>query len=234
MTLAGLVDGVNPCAFATVVFMVIYLAGLGINKREVLAAGLAFSAAVFLAYFGLEAGALSAVAFVSGVPHVRVCVLLAGVVSALVFGLLSFRDYLVSASRIGGLKAGVLRLSDQAAARVKITIAKFARSRWVIAGAFGAGFTVSLVEVVCTGQVYLPTIIFVSQESGTRPAGLGALLLYNLAFIIPMLLVFLAVLLGMTTGAVTRMTQRHLAKAKLALAVVFLGLATVLTAMAIP
>jgi len=230
--LAGLVDGINPCAFATIVFMVMYLTGLGASRAKVVATGVAFSLAVFLTYFAIGAGALGVLQFVDDLPFVRESVLVVGALASLVFGVLSFWDYLVSRTR--GLKAGVLRLSGRASARVKTAIAGFARSRWAIAGAFGAGFVVSLTEVVCTGQVYLPTIVFVSQESETRLAGLAALLLYNLAFLAPMIFIFLVVLAGYTAGAIGRFTERHLAKSKLALSFVFVGLALVLGIMAIP
>jgi hypothetical protein len=55
---AGLVDGLNPCAFATIVFFISYLAFVGRRRREVLAVGVAFTAGVFLTYLGVGAGLL--------------------------------------------------------------------------------------------------------------------------------------------------------------------------------
>ncbi|MGD8997499.1 MAG: hypothetical protein PVH80_05275, partial [Anaerolineae bacterium] len=56
VVLAGLVDGLNPCAFATLVFFVSYLSLSGRKGREILAVGAAFTAGVFLAYFGVGLG----------------------------------------------------------------------------------------------------------------------------------------------------------------------------------
>jgi len=231
VTLAGLADGVNPCAFATIVFMVVYLAGTGMNRGRVLAAGIAFTAAVFLAYFGMGVGAFGAIrAFVSN-RWIGDGLLLAGGALALVFGALSLRDYLVA--RREGLKSSVLRLSGGAASKIRLRISRFARSRWVIPGAFLSGLAISLVEVVCTGQVYLPTIVFVSRQSDTRWAGLSALLVYNAAFVLPMAAIFLMVFLGVKTQKVAGFVERHLAKAKLALSAVFLGLGALLATLAI-
>jgi cytochrome c biogenesis protein CcdA len=232
IALAGLVDGINPCAFATIVFMVIYLTGIGMSRRKVLVTGVAFSAGVFVAYFGMGAGALTILGFLKSTSHVRECTLGAGALTALAFGILSLRDYLITRKK--GLKAGTLRLSDDALGKIRAAIARFARSRWVIFGAVITGFVVSLTEVVCTGQMYLPTIVFVSHQSETRLAGLAALLLYNVAFMIPMLVIFAAVFMGARTETLTRLTQRHLAKAKLALAIVFVALGGVLGVMLLP
>ena len=53
---AGLIDGINPCAFTTIIFLLSYLVYLGRKKREVLIAGAAFSAGVFMAYTALGLG----------------------------------------------------------------------------------------------------------------------------------------------------------------------------------
>ncbi len=53
---AGLLDGVNPCAFSTIIFFISYLALVGRSKREILLVGAAFTAAVFLTYLLLGLG----------------------------------------------------------------------------------------------------------------------------------------------------------------------------------
>ena len=44
---AGLIDGVNPCAFATIIFLISMLAFLVQGKREMLTIGFGFTFAVF-------------------------------------------------------------------------------------------------------------------------------------------------------------------------------------------
>ncbi len=45
---AGLLDGVNPCAFATIIFLISYLTAYERKRWEILATGLAFTLGVFL------------------------------------------------------------------------------------------------------------------------------------------------------------------------------------------
>ena len=62
VAVAGLIDGLNPCAFATVVFFISYLAFIGRRGKEILVVGLAFTLGVFLTYLGVGFGFLKAVA----------------------------------------------------------------------------------------------------------------------------------------------------------------------------
>jgi len=50
---AGLLDGINPCAAATLVFIISYLSFLKKGAHGVLAAGLSFVVGIFLAYLAL-------------------------------------------------------------------------------------------------------------------------------------------------------------------------------------
>ena len=55
---AGLLDGINPCAFATIVFFISYMSLVGRKRKEMLIAGGAFAAAVFVTYLLMGMGAL--------------------------------------------------------------------------------------------------------------------------------------------------------------------------------
>ena len=54
--LAGLLDGINPCAFTTLIFLISYLRLLGRRGREVLKIGFSFTLAVFVSYFLIGLG----------------------------------------------------------------------------------------------------------------------------------------------------------------------------------
>jgi len=61
VAVAGLVDGVNPCAFTTIVFFLSMLVHLRKSRREMLLVGGGFTAGMFAAYFLLGLGLLGAV-----------------------------------------------------------------------------------------------------------------------------------------------------------------------------
>ena len=86
------------------------------------------------------------------------------------------------------------------------------------------GFLVSIFEFACTGQVYLPTLGVLARMHRQADA-LALLVLYNLCFIAPLLVVFGASYLGVSSGRITTLFQAHMGTVKLALAAVFIGLA---------
>ena len=53
---AGLIDGLNPCAFATLIFFISYLTFTGRRGRDILFVGIAFALGVFLTYLLVGVG----------------------------------------------------------------------------------------------------------------------------------------------------------------------------------
>ncbi|HYF37951.1 MAG TPA: hypothetical protein VD994_21795 [Prosthecobacter sp.] len=76
-------------------------------------------------------------------------------------------------------------------------------------------------------KAYVPTIVY-ALKTGTTSAAVF-LLLYNLAFIIPLLLIFLLAWRGMKRDALIRFQHRHTGKVKRALGWLFLVLFALLT-----
>ena len=98
------------------------------------------------------------------------------------------------------------------------------RTSSVVIGALIIGFAISALELVCTGQVYLPTITFVMGIEGMRVNALSYLMLYNLMFITPLLVVFGFVYWGTTSLQLGGVLQRHLIPVKVGTGVLLLGL----------
>ena len=222
---AGLVDGLNPCAFATLIFFVSYLTLSGRKGREALIVGTTFTLGVFLAYLTV------------GVGFYKVLDLLGDLLTTLgrwVYGLtallcaalavFSFLDYLKA--RRGEIGDMALNLPHGLRMRINAIIRRGRKSQAFVAGAFVTGVVVSFLELACTGQVYLPTIIFVISQPQMRVRALLFLVLYNLLFILPLVVVFVLVYYG-TAGSkqLTRFLQRRAAAVKLGMTLLFAGLA---------
>jgi len=101
-----------------------------------------------------------------------------------------------------------------------------------IAGiALVTGAVISLIELACTGQVYLPTIIFVLGVPALRVRGLLYLLLYNVLFIVPLIIVFLLAYWGTTSERLGQFVSRRTGAIKVATAGLFLLLGAWMVAM---
>jgi len=220
---AGLIDGVNPCAFATMIFLISYLSVRKRRGRDLLATGAAFTLGVFLAYLGMGLGLLR---FLTSIPALDVVGkwiygLTMVICLALAWG--SINDY--RKARQGRLEDMSLKLPDYLRGLERRLIREGSRSRYFVLAALPLGFAVSVVELACTGQVYLPTIIFVLGLPEWRTRAALALVFYNLMFIVPLIIVFVAAYFGTTSQQLTRLLSRHAATVKLGMAVLFLLLA---------
>ena len=223
---AGLGDGINPCAFATILFLVSYLGMVGRKRNEILLTGLAFAAAVFVTYFLVGLGFFR---FIESVANVsRLADIIFGATAALcfVFGAVSITDYVKA--RSGNTADMALQLPKFLKLRIHKTIRERARTESIIAGALVAGFTVSLLELACTGQIYLPTIVFMVGSEGYTTRALMYLLLYNVCFIIPLIIVFAVVYFGVSSKVIGTVMQKNVGRVKLGLASVFFIVGTLL------
>jgi len=240
---AGLVDGLNPCAFATIVFFISYLTFVGRKGREVLAVGVAFALGVFLTYLGVGVGLLK---FLASLPFLDT-------VSRWVYGLTAALCLFLGAGSLydwwqarrgkpeemrlklpTGLRRWINRVIREGAGPALSRSPDPERSegegaaegvRAFVPVAFVTGAAISVIELACTGQVYLPTILFVLGVPGLRVRAGLYLLLYNLMFVLPLVVVFLLAYFGTTSQQLAQFINRRTATIKLATAGLFLLLA---------
>jgi hypothetical protein len=216
---AGLLDGVNPCAFTTIIFFVSYLAVVGRKGREILMVGAAFTVGVFLTYLALGLGLSELVRQIGPVSIIGRVIY--GITALICIGLalLSLWDYVKI--RQGRLTEIALQLPGALKQRIHQTVRTRTRMDGFVSAAFGAGVLVSIFELVCTGQVYLPTIVFVTGVAEMRLQAIAYLLLYNLMFVVPLVVVFVVTYLGTSSRQLTSVFQSNAARVKLLTAVLF-------------
>ncbi|MCX7847906.1 MAG: hypothetical protein N2595_07755, partial [bacterium] len=224
---AGFLDGINPCALATLVLFLTMLSCYRARWDEVVVCTLVFAGAVFLTYFGLGVGLLQGMRFVTRM-HAAAMVLHWGmVVMCGVCAVLSVRDGCV-VWRKGDERDAMLGLPASWRERIaRLLGAHVGRRRWLV-GVFGVGIIVSLLESICTGQVYVPTLAYVVRTTSERWRGLGLLALYNVMFIMPLLGLGGAVALGVRSQWIMEWQKRHAVASRLMMAALFATLGTVL------
>jgi len=221
--MAGLIDGVNPCAFAGLIFFVSYLAVTKRKGREILLVGAAFTLGVFASYLLVGLGILGFVRQLSFIQTFARIIYLATMVLCLVLSALSLYDYVQV--RRGRKEDIALRLPKPLQERLHRVIREQSRVSNFALAAVVTGFLVALIEFACTGQVYLPTIIFVTGVSDLRAHAVAYLVMYNLAFITPLMVIFLLTFFGTTWRALNRFLESNMASLKLVTAILFAVLA---------
>lgn len=224
IVLAGLVDGINPCAFATIIFFISYLTLSNKKGKEILITGAAFTIGVFVTYLLVGLGFYKVLDLVRNTLTIisKIVYGLTAVI-CLVLAFMSVKDYFKA--RKGQIEDMSLKLPDPLRKRINSTIREGRKASSYYLGAFVTGVLISLLELACTGQIYLPTIIFMTSVPELRGKSIGYLLLYNLMFIIPLIVVFILAYYGTTSKDLTNFFKKHTATVKLCMAFVFIGLA---------
>ena len=230
--IAGLLDGINPCAFSTIVFFMSFLVFAKFSFRRMVVTGIFFILAVFLTYLGLGFGV-----FV-GLEKVRIFVKFSeyfdisiGMITILL-GIISLYDYFMYKKK-GTSEAVILKLPSAIKNTVQSSIGSL-RDKGKIGViklliiAFGLGVLVSLLESMCTGQVYVPTLSFMIKMNIMWAKAFLYLLLYNLMFILPLFAVFLLTLVGFNSQWWAKIVRLNLARVKLVTAMFFLLMGIIL------
>jgi cytochrome c biogenesis protein CcdA len=207
----GLLDGVNPCAIAVLLFFVSLLYAVRRPRGEVLQMGILYIFAIYLVYFLIGLGLLQAIVL-SGEAH-----LLARIGAYLVIGL--------GVLTIGGLFVKPLGIVTRTP-RFFWQRAKPFLMRATLPAAFAGGLLVGLCTFPCSGGVYV-AILGLLSTSVSYAQGLGYLYLYNLMFVVPLI----AILLGVqsrkvsTRVAAWEMEHRRWARLLGALLMIAVGVA---------
>ena len=225
---AGLVDGINPCAFAVIVFFISFLTVYKYTRREIIIVGSSYCLAVFAAYFLLGLGAFKFLYALRGFHYVIKAFYIGTATICLLFFFLAIYDAYVyfKTKKADGM---LLQLPQNLKVRIHKIMGFFLRDKQKSAprlalAALAVGFGVTLVEAVCTGQVYLPTCVLIMQDPEFRVRAAFYLVLYNLMFIVPLIMVFVLALLGYESKGFNDFLKKHLGVMKLLLCLVFLGL----------
>lgn len=229
---AGLLDAINPCAIATLVFFISYLGMMGFEKRVTLMTGLAFTAGVFVAYFSLGFGLLHALHVLDAFAGIRQVVQGVIAVVCLGFAAVTLRDY--QRIREGLTPEVSLQLPASLKRATHALIRGGVRARLVVPVAFIAGAGVAALELACTGQVYIPAIIYMFSVSGTRADALVWLVLYDIMFVLPLLVLLFLLMKGISSKWPAALARRQMAGTKLAMGLVFVAAGVYFLILAFP
>lgn len=230
----GLVDGLNPCAFATLIFFVSYLTVTERRGQEILATGAAFAFGVFATYLAIGLGLYEVVKSISGIHTAlghTVSLLIA--LLCLVLAVLSFRDSLQA--RQGKLKDMALVMPQGLRRVAHSVIRRTSNARAFVLIAFATGAVISFIELACTGTPLLAVITYlVGNVPDSRIQAVGLLVLFSLMFILPLVVVFVLVYFGTTSLQLGVFLKRRAALVKLATAALFIAMAVWLAYSAVP
>ena len=191
---AALADAMNPCALAVLILLLSTVVAAK-GRNSALLSGLSFSLAVFISYFLMGLGAYRAITAFSLPRYMSLGV---GIFAILV-GLANLKDFFWYG------KYFIMEVPLSWRPKMQEILRKVSNP----IGAFGAGFVVSLFLVPCASGPYLSILgLLATKVDSARTMSL--LFLYNLVFVLPMIIITFAMYFGSRMGRIEQWRKDNL------------------------
>ncbi|MDD1677566.1 MAG: hypothetical protein LUO93_00070 [Methanomicrobiales archaeon] len=178
---AAVVDSINPCAFAVLIFLLVYLTSLQVRSR-ILTVGIAYIFTVFTVYL-LSGLGLFALIQTTGITEI---VFKIAAVVALVAGIVNLKDFFWYGKGIS------LSIPESRKESIRNFVMKAS-----VPSAIVLGGLVSMFELPCTGGIYLAILGLLSSKM-TLVQGMPYLLIYNAVFVLPLFVILFGIYFGVS------------------------------------
>lgn len=175
VSIAALIDSINPCAFSILILTIAFLFSIGKFHSSILKIGSFYIAGIFIVYMLIGLGILQAL-HLFNTPHFMAKV---GALLLIALGAINLINEFFPSFPIK------LRIPHAAHHKMAELMEKGS-----VPTAFLLGGLVGLCEFPCTGGPYL-MVLGVLHDQATYFKGLGYLFLYNAIFILPLAIILL-------------------------------------------
>lgn len=172
VAVTGFLDGIHPCAIAILIFFIAFLLTLHKSFKNILALGFVYILVIFLTYLAIGVGLFSGM-MLFGQHHFFAIL---GSWLLIFLGLLNLRDYFFPQIRLG------ITIPKVPHSKIKKLLKNATLPTVII-----AAFLVGLCSVPCSGGIYTAITALLASKM-TFFSGFLYLLLYNLMFVTPLII----------------------------------------------
>ena len=208
VTIAGLVDSINPCAFSILFITIAFLLSLKRSRGNIILIGLTYIVGIYLTYTLIGFGVLQALD-VFGIPKFMSKV---GGSLIIIFGLLTLANEFIPNFPIK------LKIPEISKGKISELVGKA-----TIWAALALGIFVGIAEFPCTGGPYL-FILGLLHDQANYVNGVAYLLYYNFIFVLPLLVALFVVTDKVMLEKFDKLRRGETKKARIWVAVIFLSL----------
>ena len=201
--LAALLDSINPCVLGVLIFLITYMMTVVYkDPKKMLFVGLVYVCSVYITYLAIGFGLLK----VASQDLFSDWFYWGASIIAIIAGVLEIKDYFWYGRGFS------LQMIPGGAERVKFYTAKLAKfekkNLWAsFLIALFLGFFVVLVEFPCTGAPYLAILALLATGEYSR--AVPFLLIYNLVFVIPLVVIIFLVYFGKSSEVLEEWRIKH-------------------------
>ncbi len=173
ITIGALGDSINPCALGVLIFLVSFLISIRKKGKSFLAIGVVYILFIFITYFLAGIGLLTSIRRL-GISNIiykltSIAVIIAGLINMKdVF----WKDHGFSLKIPESKKPLITKYIQKASIPATIVL----------------GILVSIIELPCTGGIYI-AIIGLIAEQATFINGILYLIYYNIIFVLPLIII---------------------------------------------
>ncbi|MFA6713792.1 MAG: hypothetical protein WCS27_00340 [Victivallaceae bacterium] len=223
--IAGLIDGINPCVFSTLILFLSFLSVSRVKNNKLLILGTVYCIGCFLTYYAIGFGIIHLLACLLQINSYKYFLNIGIITILLFFAIMSFADAW-NFHKTKNSKKVRLKLPAKLQNRIHSIIRKGIKYRFLIPGIFFTSIFVTIFEGVCTGQVYLPTLVFLTKDLGLGSKWAFYLFLYNFMFVLPLIIIFICFYLGISKFKLIDWSKQNVVFSKILLGLFFIALGT--------
>lgn len=208
----GFLDGIHPCAIAILIFFIAFLLALHRTFKSIFFLGAVYIFVIFLTYLAVGVGLFSGIMFF-GSHHFFAKL---GSWLLIILGLISIKDYFFPHLPIH------LRMPKSSNEKAKILLEKATLPAVIV-----AAFLVGLCSIPCVGGIYIAITSLLAAKT-TYFTGFLYLLLYNVMFVMPLIILLLLAANPLTLAKLAEFRQRNEKLEKLVMGVMATALGIVI------
>lgn len=208
VAITGFLDGIHPCAIAILIFFIAFLLTLHRTFKNIFFLGLVYIFVIFLTYLMVGVGLFSGI-MLFGQHHFFAKL---GSWLLIFLGLIHIKDFFFPRLPIH------LRMPKVSGNKVKHLIEKA-----TLPGIIIAAFLVGLCSIPCSGGIYAAITALLASKT-TYLTGFLYLLLYNLMFVLPLLILLVFAANPVTLAKIGKFRKRHERTEKLVMGLLMLAL----------
>lgn len=210
IVVTAVIDSINPCAIGVLILLLSSLIVLRKSRQKVLLFSTVYISAVYITYFSAGLGLTY---FLSSIPLVLaqyISLAVAGIV--VLGGLIEIKDFFWYGQGIS------LAISPKHAKKIHEMTKKVTLPALIVLGVF-----VAAVELPCTGGPYLAITLILAQNFDMTAVLLLAI--YNLIFVMPLIVIMLLVYSGMKLHKVKmwKHANKHFMRLAIGFVLIVLG-----------
>lgn len=219
IALAGIVNGINPCSLSMFLFL---MSIVNVTREKILKIGFLFCFGKFITFFLLGTFLYKALSFIN-ISMVNIIEKIVLIIVISIFIILNLNDFI--AARMEKYDKMILQLPSKLKKlnhKLMKRVTSCNNSKYFALSILMVGMIIALGEFMCTGQIYLISIVFLVQNNGIDIKSVFYLLIYSVAFVLPIIIVTILIYYGKKVFNLSELLLKRLPNIKIISSLIFI------------